>query len=443
MGPQDRWAYVTPAQASRSFFWVIREPYINSGSLPAGGRVNLDMRTARLTSFLQPIRNMTIAPQIYKPQALTTAQKDLIKASVPILESSGLDLTKAFYDSMLNGNPEVRPFFNDTNQITYRQPKVLAFALLNYAKNIDDLTPLTDFVQQIVVKHVGLQVRAEHYPVVGSHLIATMGKLLGEKIATPEFVEAWSTAYGNLAQLLIDAEFAEYQKQPWDGFKDFVVTRIESETDDVKSVYFKPADGTKVAMPLRGQYLGFRFLIPGSDVEKSREYSISEYPESGEYRISVKKLDQGVISGYIHDTLKVGDTIKVAPPAGRFIYQETDKDVVLFAGGIGITPLVSIAEKALQDGKKVTLLFSNQRAESIPFEKWFQEKKDANAKFEFIRLNDDEGKRLSQAHFDALDLANSEVYMLGPLGYMDFVKGELTKRGKTDIHSEFFGPTAV
>lgn len=385
---------------------------------------------------------MTIAPQIYKPQTLTTAQKDLIKASVPILESNGLDLTKAFYNSMLNGSPEVRPFFNDTNQVTFKQPKVLAFALLNYAKNIDDLTPLTDFVQQIVVKHVGLQVRAEHYPVVGSHLIGTMGKLLGEKIATPEFVEAWTIAYGNLAQLLIDAEFAEYEKQPWNGFKDFVVTRIEDETDDVKLVYFKPADGSKVAMPLRGQYLGFRFLIPGSDVEKSREYSISEYPH-GEYRISVKKLDQGVISGYIHNTLKVGDHIKVAPPAGRFTYQETDKDVVLFAGGIGITPLVSIVEKALQDGKKVTLLYSNQRADSIPFEKWFKEKEAQFPGFKLVTLNDNQNERLSQAHFDSLDLPNLEVYMLGPVGYMDFVKGELAKRGKTDIHSEFFGPTAV
>ncbi|PVH17615.1 uncharacterized protein CXQ87_000506 [Candidozyma duobushaemuli] len=361
---------------------------------------------------------MASAPQIYKPQPLTTAQKELIKASVPILETSGLDLTKTFYNSMLSGNPEVRPFFNDTNQITYRQPKVLAFALLNYAKNIDDLTPLTDFVNQIVVKHVGLQVRAEHYPVVGSHLIATMGKLLGEKIATPEFVEAWSIAYGNLAQLLIDAEFAEYQKQPWEGFKDFVVTRIENETDDVKSVYFKPADGTKVAQPLRGQYLGFRFLIPGSDIEKSREYSISEYPD-GEYRISVKKLDKG------------------------FTYQETDKDVVLFAGGIGITPLISITEKALQDGKKVTLLYSNQRAEAIPFENWFKQKQNENPNFKFVSLNDDKNEKLSQSHFDSLDLPNSEVYMLGPLGYMEFVREELSKRGKTDIHSEFFGPTAV
>lgn len=405
------------------------------------------MRTARLLRILQPFfhtRRMTTAPQIYKAQELTEAQKNLIKASVPILESSGLELTKAFYNSMLNGNPEVRPFFNDTNQITYRQPKVLAFALLNYAKNIDDLTPLTDFVKQIVVKHVGLQVRAEHYPVVGNHLITTMGKLLGEKIATPEFVEAWSIAYGNLAQLLIDAEFAEYQKQPWEGFKDFVVTRIEEETDDVKSVYFKPADGSKVAKPLRGQYLGFRFLIPGSDVEKSREYSISEYPESGEYRISVKKLDQGVISNYIHNTLKVGDNIKVAPPAGRFTYQENDKDVVLFAGGIGITPLVSIAEKALKDGKKVTLLYSNQRAESVPFEKWFQQKKEEYSQlFKFIKLNDNENTKLSAEHFDALDLANSEVYMLGPLGYMEFVRGELEKRNKSDINSEFFGPTAV
>lgn len=386
---------------------------------------------------------MCTAPQLYTIKDLTDDQKTLIKASIPILELSGLQLTSTFYNYMLTTYPEVKPFFNETNQVTLKQPKVLAFALLNYAKNIDDLTPLTDFVNQIVIKHVGLQIKAEHYPYVGNSLITTMGKLLGEEIATPEFVQAWSTAYGNLAQILINAEFAQYQKHDWQGFRDFKVTRLEDECAEAKSVYFSPADGEKITLPLHGQYLGFRFLPPGAANETSREYSVSQVPENNEYRISVRKLDGGVVSTYIHDHLKVEDILKVCPPTGRFLYQETDKDVIAFAGGIGITPLISIISKALEHGKKVTLVYSNRSDESRAFGDYFAKLEKENPNFTLKEYISSDDKKLQASDFEDLNLASKEVYMLGPVEYMTFVRGELEKNGVAKINSEYFGPTEV
>lgn len=378
------------------------------------------------------------APQIYQIQALSEAQKQFIKASIPVLELSGVELTKQFYAYMLSTYPEVKPFFNETNQYTFKQPKILAHALLAYAKNIDDITPLTDFVEQIVVKHVGLQIKAEHYPIVGTSLLTTMQKLLGET-ATPEFLAAWATAYGNLAQILIDAEHAMYQKQEWAGFREFTVTRIENEAQDVKSIYFTPQDNGKISVPLQGQYLGFRFAVPGKEFEQSREYSISEFPQENEYRISVRKLEDGIVSTYIHQQLKVGDTIKVAPPAGRFVYQATKKDVVVFAGGIGITPLVSIVEKALDDGKNVVMFNSNRSPESRPFGAWL-DKVSTNEKFS---LREFVGKRLSAEDFENVPFADREIYMIGPVEYMAYVRSELEKKGVEKIELEFFSPTNV
>lgn len=385
---------------------------------------------------------MSTAPQVYTIKNLTENQKALIKASVPILELSGLDLTKTFYNYMLTNFPEVKPFFNAANQATLKQARVLAFALLNYAKNIDDLTPLTDFVNQIVVKHVGLQIKAEHYPIVGTSLITTLGKLLGEEIATAEFVDAWSTAYGNLAQILINAEFAQYQKQDWQGFREFKVTKLENECADVKSVYFTPADGGKIATPIHGQYLGFRFLPPGAKIETSREYSISQVPKNNEYRISVRKVNKGVVSTYVHDQLKVGDILRVCPPTGRFLYQENNKDVVAFAGGIGITPIISIISKALEHGKNVTLLYSNRSVESSAFSEYFAQLQKENPNFtlkEYLSTT----KKLGASDFEGLELDTKEVYMLGPIEYMKFVRGELEKNGVAKINSEYFGPTDV
>ena len=139
------------------------------------------------------------------------------------------------------------------------------------------MTPLTDFVKQIVVKHIGLQVLPEHYPIVGTCLIQTMVELLPPEIANKDFLEAWTIAYENLAKLLIDLEAAEYAKQPWRWFKDFKVTRIVQECKDVKSVYFTPVDKDLLPLPKpeRGQYLCFRWKLPGEEFEISREYSVS------------------------------------------------------------------------------------------------------------------------------------------------------------------------
>lgn len=393
---------------------------------------------------------------IYTIQELTSDQKDQIKATIPYLEASGEAVTATFYQKMLLTNADVRPFFNKAHQITKQQPKILAFALLNYAKNIDDLTPLTGFVKQIVVKHTGLQVKAEHYPIVGENLLATMLELLGPEVATPKLLDAWAVAYGNLAKILIDAEKEIYQKNDWDGFKDFEVSKIVSECEDVKSVYLKPTDpALKIQIPTRGQYLGIRWKV--GEEETTREYSISQFPtlEDNQYRISVKRdRNAGVISNYVHDELKVGDTVRVCAPNGNFVYkQASTAPVLLLAGGVGITPLVSIAEGALANGREVTLLYSNTTIESRPFTQWLQDLKDTyQEKFtlkEYISKKTTTEKVINGGEIfynrltsgDIPDTTKYDTYVLGPNGYLDMVFQTLEERGvsKSDVSTEAFG----
>lgn len=389
--------------------------------------------------------------QIYTITQLTPEQVDIVKASVPILKELGEVLTANFYKKMLSGYPEVRPFFNESDQKLLRQPKILAFALLKYAENIENLEPLTAFVKQIVLKHVGLQVKSEHYPIVGGCLLETMKEMLGD-LATPEFMQAWATAYGNLAQLLIDAEAACYKQQPWNGFKDFTVTKIQDEADNVKSVYFKPADGLKIQIPQRGQYVCIRWKLPGLDTEKSREYSLSEFPTENEYRISVRKLEGGQVSTFIHEQLKVGDTLRVAPPCGSFTYAEADPEVemLVFVGGIGITPLISIVEHGLSKGRKVKMLNSNKTKSAKPFHKYLNDLAERHENFSMTDFIGDEAvgnaRRLQGSDFDFIEPeGRHDVYLLGPREYMKFVRSELEKRNVANeaIKSEFFGPTEI
>ena len=389
------------------------------------------------------------ANQVYPIQQLSPEQVNIVKASVPILKALGQELTKNLYQKMLSSYPEVKPFFNESDQKLLRQPKILAFALLKYAENIENLEPLTGFVQQIVTKHVGLQVKPEHYPIVGTCLLNTMENMLGE-LATPEFLQAWATAYGNLARLLINAEDTCYQKQPWNGFKEFTIEKIQNEASDVKSVYFSPTDKSAIATPQRGQYVCIRWKLPGLEFEKSREYSLSEFPTENHYRISVRKLEGGQISSHIHEQLKVGDKIRVASPGGSFTYHENDPSVemLVYVGGIGITPLVSIIEQALSKGRKVKMYNSNRSESHRPFGEWLSQ---LAAKYPNFTVTDfysdaENSNRLQSSDFDFI-VPNQkyDVYLLGPSGYMHFVNDELAKRGSVNfnIYSETFGPTEV
>lgn len=364
--------------------------------------------------------------QIYTITDLTSDQKDLIKSSVPLLELAGETLTKTFYQYMLATYPEVKTLFNEKNQADLRQPKLLAFALLAYAKNIDDISPLSPFVSNIVDRHVGLLIEPEHYPIVGVSLITTMKTLLGDEVATPAFLDAWTTAYGNLAQILINAEAAKYQQQSWHGYKDFKVTKVVPETTEITSVYFTPVDGSKIAIPVPGQALGFFFAVPGEKFEKTRNYTISNVPDANEYRISVKKV--GACSGHVH-TLQIGDVIKVSPPNGHLTYKsDSKKDVVVFAAGVAITPFVSIISAALKAGKKVTLYYSAQTEKLCPFEDWFKLIEAEYPGFKRHQFFSD-ARRLTAEDVKTADLTDKDVYILGPVRYMDFLHGELTARG--------------
>jgi len=104
---------------------------------------------------------------------LSNAQRDLIKATVPLLESGGEALTTHFYRMMLSEFPEVRPLFNQAHQASGDQPRALANGVLMYAKHIDRLEALGPLVAQIVNKHVSLQILPEHYPIVGGCLLIT------------------------------------------------------------------------------------------------------------------------------------------------------------------------------------------------------------------------------------------------------------------------------
>lgn len=380
--------------------------------------------------------------EIYSVKELTPEQKKIVKETIPILKQAGEALTTQFYQNMFNEYPQVKIYFDSTNQKNLRQPKILAFALLKYAENIDDLSPLVDFVKQIVSKHVGLQIKPQHYPYVGNALIGTMGQLLGST-ATKEFIDAWTQAYGNLAQLLINMENEAYKLQAWDGFKDFKVEKIVDECNNVKSVYFKPVDG-KISKGLPGQYITIRFNV-GEEYPIARSYSISNVDDC--YRISVKKI--GKISNFIHDNLKIGDEVTITPPSGNFVFENSDDIHHFVIGGIGITPVLPMLKELLPKGEKAVLHYSNKTGDR-PFVdtlKTWKQQYDNFTVVEYITQSENVDDRIDQVNFRKIDKSDlqkikGQVYLLGPVPFMMDIKSVLLEKG-IEPKVEFFGPMVV
>jgi len=139
----------------------------------------------------------------------------------------------------------------------------------------------------------------------------------------------------------------------WEGFRDFRVQRkvFEDEHQNVCSFYLTPVDGKPLPDFKPGQYLTLQLLIPKNPKTLIRCYSLSDQPHREYYRITVKKIPPphpGLASTYLHEQVQEGDILPIKPPSGHFYLADPiTGPLVLIAGGIGITPLLSILHTAL------------------------------------------------------------------------------------------------
>lgn len=389
---------------------------------------------------------------------LSNTQRDLIKATVPLLESGGEALTTHFYRMMLSEHPEVRPLFNQAHQASGDQPRALANGVLMYARHIDRLEALGPLVRQVVNKHVALQILPEHYPIVGGCLLRAIREVLGEEIATDEVIEAWAVAYQQLADIFIGAEEHLYSENAeatggWRGAREFRVARKVVESAEITSFHLVPVDGGALLDYQPGQYIGMRLLLDGEEVR--RNYSLSAVANGREYRISVKREVGGRVSNHLHDNIKVGDRLELFPPAGAFTLNDSYKPLALITAGVGITPALAMLDAARHSGRPIHFIHCARNSDVHAFRDWVD---DHAAEHPQIRhyVCYSEPRESDQA--DAEGLLNRELleqwlpenrdldaYFLGPKPFMAQVKRHLQALGVPPEQSryEFFGPASA
>jgi len=151
---------------------------------------------------------------------------------------------------------------------------------------------------------------------------------------------------------------------PKPGFQITTVLNVLDETSDIKTLRLARPEGFDF---LPGQFVPVRLHIDGKP--HVRCYSISSSPDTRGYlEISVRR--QGLVSGTLHATMRAGATLSINRPAGHFVYPGgDDRPIALIAGGIGITPLLSMLRHAVASDptRPVTLLYSARREHDIAF----------------------------------------------------------------------------
>jgi nitric oxide dioxygenase len=316
-------------------------------------------------------------------------------------------------------------------------------------------------VERIAQKHVGYNILSEHYPYVANAILAAIKDVLGDA-ATDEILDAWGQAYWFLADILKDREAAiraqiEATAGGWTGWRDFVVADKIRESDIITSFVLRPKDGGPVAPHKPGQYLTFSFEAPGVE-DMKRNYSISAAPNGETYRISVKRETQGAGSRFLHDAVKIGDVLKVTPPAGDFFLAEQPaRPVVLLSGGVGLTPMVSMVEHiaARHPGLEAHFVHGALNSGTHAMGQHVRDLAKAHGGVSVTTFYSEplSGDRTGETHdVDGMvtmewlaantPIALADYYLCGPRPFLRALVSGLSQAGvpADRIHYEFFGP---
>lgn len=222
------------------------------------------------------------------------------------------------------------------------------------------------------------------------------------------------------------------------NFYPLTISGIVDETGRARSFRLRPAGEHAHLFGYKpGQFLTFR--IPQGDGHIERCYSLSSAPAcDAELKVTVKRVSGGFGSNWFNDVPKPGDAIEVAPPSGRFVLRSRERQPVLFAGGSGITPVISLIKQALHEtALSPRLFYANTDVDQIIFRR---ELDDLGARFP--------GRLDCRHHIDAQsglvgagsirDFVGSrpdcDFFICGPAPFMDLTEDVLSGLGVGDRH---------
>lgn len=390
---------------------------------------------------------------------LSSRSGAVVQATAAVVAGNAEKITACFYPRMFDEHPELLRVFNQGNQATGEQSKALAASIVAYAVHlIDPDAPSFDHVMtRIAHKHISLGIRPDQYTIVGHHLLAAVGEVLGDAV-TPEIASAWDEVYWLFATQLIAEESRLYQQAGVDPARPLrpyrVVRRIE-ETLDVVSLVIEPADGAPLPDISPGQYVSVFVDLPDGN-RQPRQYTVSSTALGTRLQITISRVrgangaPDGVVSSFLHDHVAIGDLLDVSAPAGDFVVQASDGPLLLASAGAGITTVLPIVEliARTQPQRKVIVAHADRTAQDHALRDTVLHvgrQIDDFSAYTWYDTVDATDHRSQQGLMDLSEVPlgdDIQVFTCGPLPFMRHVRSGLLARGvpASRIRYEVFGP---
>jgi nitric oxide dioxygenase len=402
---------------------------------------------------------MSVAESETWTSPLSEESAAVVRATAGVVAEHADEITRRFYGRMLTAHPELQRVFNAGNQATGEQSKALAASVVAYAVQlVDPAAPsFAHVLNRIAHKHVSLGIRPEQYTIVGRHLLAAVGEVLGDAV-TPEVASAWDEVYWLFATQLIAAEARLYQAaavDPARPLRPYRVARRIEETADVVSLVLEPADDGPLPPIVPGQYVSVFVDLPDGR-RQPRQYTVSSARSGTRLQITVRRVrgtngaPDGQVSSFLHDRVRVGDVLEVSAPAGDFVVEDSSAPLLLASAGAGITTVLPIVEhiahtqpqrpvviahadrRAADHALRETVLHAARELDDVETYTWY-EQVDAG----------DASSRQGLMDLSELPLPDDvQVFTCGPLAFMRHVRSTLMARGvpASHIRYEVFGP---
>ncbi|MEV7598420.1 globin domain-containing protein [Kitasatospora sp. NPDC089797] len=386
---------------------------------------------------------------------LSAKSAEVVEATLPVVGAAIGDITPRFYDRLFAAHPDLlRDLFNRGNQANGSQREALAGSIAAFASALiahPDQRP-DAMLARIAHKHVSVGIDNAQYKVVREHLFAAIVEVLGDAV-TPEVAAAWDEVYWLMANALIAVEDrlrAEVAAggDPADLWRPYTVVARHRETDTVTTYLVRPADGRPAPVARPGQYVSVRTELPDG-AHQIRQYSLSGSAADA-LRFSVKREPGGEVSGHLHDRLRTGDTVELAPPLGDIVLADGDGPVLLASAGIGNTPMTAMLDHLAATGstRRIVSVHGDRDQLSHAFRADLAQLTaglaDATAHVFYEQpLGDWPAERTGLVDLSGVEVpAGTTAYLCGPLPFLRAVRGQLLAAGvpAEDIHYEVFGP---
>ena len=246
----------------------------------------------------------------------------------------------------------------------------------------------------------------------------------------------------------------------------YEVFDVQRESNVISSFYLRRADGNAVAIHEPGQFLPIRLALPGEAEPSLRTYTVSDAPNGDYYRLSIKREGgNALVSNFFHDHAASGYRMEAMAPRGKFtLDQSSDRPAVLLSAGVGITPMIAMANTIINEGlrtrqfRRTYFIHGAQNGQVHAFGDHVRKMAETHEQFTaHIRYSDpSSGDRLGTTHDSegrvdmdllrsVLPLDDYDFYLCGPQPFMQALYDSLTELGVSDarIHYESFGPATV